>query len=334
MWFGSLQQRHHHRHVVAHVVAADLVRAVGQTARMRVAGRAQQQQRRTQRAAGDHDDVGGVAFVAPLAHAPARALTLRPDASVSRRDDIGVGQQREVGMRGPRGIDADHLRIGLGVDGARKAVERVAADARAVGGGAAVRVLVELDAERQMERVQPFARQDVVEFAGCAARARPADMGRARWTTARWGLRRAARARGTAPRPRCSTARTRRSPAARPARCRPCGAARRNRARAGAAARRHRPWSCRRRNNAGRDGTCCRRRRTRFPAPGRRRRRRRLSHPSCGASAAGSRRAPACRIRLPVPAQPLRQRRAARPAADDDHVVVVARRRHAEPCED
>ena len=165
-----LQQRHHDRHVVPHVVAPDLVRAVGQPVRMRVARGAQQQQGGAQRAAGDHHDVGRILLelvVADHMHAAdaaAGGVRLQPG-------DVGVGQQREIGVRGAGGIHADHLGVGLGVDRARKAVERVAADAGAVGGGAAVRVLVQLDAERQMERVQPLALPGCRSGPGCAARA-------------------------------------------------------------------------------------------------------------------------------------------------------------------
>ena len=52
-----LRQRHHRHVVVAHVVAPDLVRAVGEPVRMRVVRRPQQQQRRVQRAARHHDHV-------------------------------------------------------------------------------------------------------------------------------------------------------------------------------------------------------------------------------------------------------------------------------------
>ena len=59
-------QRHQDRLVVPHVVAPDLVGAVGKPVRMAVIGRSQQQQRRRQRAAGDDDDIGRV--VAPARH--------------------------------------------------------------------------------------------------------------------------------------------------------------------------------------------------------------------------------------------------------------------------
>ena len=61
-------------------------------------------------------------------------------------------------------VDADDLGVGFGVDGARETVERVASDAGAVGGGGAVRVLVELDAERKVEGVQPLAAEHVAEL--------------------------------------------------------------------------------------------------------------------------------------------------------------------------
>ena len=53
--------------------------------------------------------------------------------------------------------------VGLRVDRAREAIERIATNAGAVGGGAAVRVLIQLNAQRQMERVQSLALQDIAQ---------------------------------------------------------------------------------------------------------------------------------------------------------------------------
>ena len=76
---------------MAHVVAPDHVGAVGEAARMLVVRGAQQQRRRVDRAARDHDDVGGVAFrAAPFASHLRRAVTSRPDALVSSRDTYAL----------------------------------------------------------------------------------------------------------------------------------------------------------------------------------------------------------------------------------------------------
>ncbi len=78
--------------------------------------------------------------------------------------DVGAGQQGKVGVCRPCGVDADHLCVRFGVDGAGKPVERVAADTGAVGGGASVGVLVKLDAEGQVKRVKALAFEDVAEL--------------------------------------------------------------------------------------------------------------------------------------------------------------------------
>ena len=52
--------------MVAHVIAPDLVRAVGETLGVRFVGRAQEQERRGQCAAGNDDDVGGVDLLLPV----------------------------------------------------------------------------------------------------------------------------------------------------------------------------------------------------------------------------------------------------------------------------
>src|SRR5262249_17769152 len=55
-----------HRVDVAHVVTADDVRGISETARMTIGGGAQQQRRRIDRAAGRHDDVGAEHFFYPV----------------------------------------------------------------------------------------------------------------------------------------------------------------------------------------------------------------------------------------------------------------------------
>ena len=73
--------------------------------------------------------------------------------------DLRVGEQRHVGM-GQRRIDADDLRVALGVNQTREAVAGLAPDAAALG-----RVgFVQHDAERHVERAQPVGGQVVVQL--------------------------------------------------------------------------------------------------------------------------------------------------------------------------
>ena len=160
---GLLQDGHDDRHVVAHVVAADLAGAVGEAVRMVVIGGAEQEQGGAEGTAGDDDDVGGeIVFLAvtqhvDLADALAAGIGLEPG-------DEGAGEEDEVGVGGAGGVDAHDLAVGLGVDGAGEAVEGVAADAGAVGFGGAVRVLVELDAEGEVEGVEALLGQHLVQL--------------------------------------------------------------------------------------------------------------------------------------------------------------------------
>ena len=130
---------------------------------MLVIGRAKHQQGRGKRPAGRDHDVGRIVLDAAVAqhhHAldgPARRVGFQPG-------HVGAGEQGEVRVRLLRWIDADDLRVGLGVDRAWEAVERVAADARAICGGGAIRVLVQLDAERQVEGVEALALEDIAEL--------------------------------------------------------------------------------------------------------------------------------------------------------------------------
>ena len=123
--------------------------------------RAQHQLGRAQGAARHHDDVGGIAFHPAVAldvdvtHGAAVRRGLEP-----RR--IGLGQQRHVGEARQRRVDADDLGVRLAVEQAGEAVEGVAAHADAGGLGLAV-LLVEQDAERQVERMQPLRRPAVAE---------------------------------------------------------------------------------------------------------------------------------------------------------------------------
>jgi hypothetical protein len=171
---------HQDRVHVAHVVPPDHVGAVGEPARMPVAGRPQQQRRRVDRACRHHHHVRRVGFdrVAPLHHESRHLAAGR--AGLELRD-VGVGQQRHVRIREGR-VDRDHLRVGLGPHQARVAVAGLAADA-----ATAPRVaLVEHDAERDVEGAQAEPGPVVVQLleAGLVAH------GRMRVRRARGGIRR------------------------------------------------------------------------------------------------------------------------------------------------
>src|SRR5262245_10933646 len=143
---------------VTHVVAADDARAVRQPLRVAAARRSQEQRGGVDGAAGDHDDTARVRLL--------RAVPLH----VHRRDFAAAGtglEARDIGARDQGdvrvlegGIDADHLRVGLGVDEAREAVTGVAADALAPPGIA----VVAHDADGQRERLVPDPRQVVDEL--------------------------------------------------------------------------------------------------------------------------------------------------------------------------
>ena len=102
---------------MAHIVAANDARAVGETLGVRPIGRAQQQRRRIYRATGDDDDIAAIAF-----GAPSRCTTTSDACHRSVGLDAldkGAGQQRDIRM--PQGRrDADDLRIRLGLHQARK----------------------------------------------------------------------------------------------------------------------------------------------------------------------------------------------------------------------
>ena len=155
---GALGERQVHRVDVRHVMPSHDARAVRQALRMPVVRRAQEQRRRVDRAARDDYDVRRVRLrgaVAPHLDARHRAAR-RPGIEACH---VGVREQRDVGV-GERRIHAHHLGVGLGVDQARVAVARVAADAAA---GARI-ALVEHDAEGHVERPQPNAAEVVGEL--------------------------------------------------------------------------------------------------------------------------------------------------------------------------
>ena len=70
--------RHEDAHVVAHVVAPDLIRTVGKAVGMRRVRGAQEQERRGERTAGNHHEVGGVELLLPP-RVTCTAFTVRPE---------------------------------------------------------------------------------------------------------------------------------------------------------------------------------------------------------------------------------------------------------------
>ena len=269
---------------MAHIVTADHAGAVGEPVRMRPVGRAQQQRRRIDRAAGNDDDVAAIALdLAVAMHDHLRHLAagrIGLDAL-----DIGAGQQGDVRVPQCR-HHADDMRVGLGLHQTREPVAGGAADA-----GAVLRlVFVEHDADRQRERAVAGAFEIVRKLLD-ARLVRYRRVG-IRVVAGRLGRVAAAlyHGRDRAARPRCNTARDRGTTAAIPATCRRHGARRRNRARAIAAAPRRTSSYCRRPSSECRDGTACRRGRARSPAPCTGSRRTPLRCSNSAARAAGSRR--------------------------------------------
>ena len=110
-----------------HVVAADLVRAVGEAVRMRVARRGQEELGGVGRAARDDDDVGREAL--GLAAALDDDLgDLGPGSVRPELHDSRIREQRDVRML-ERGPHAEHVRVGLRVHEAGEPVAGRAADA-------------------------------------------------------------------------------------------------------------------------------------------------------------------------------------------------------------
>ena len=202
--------------VVEQVVAADLVRAVGQTlwdagrwrwsAAVSPSSRRRPRRRRCRR----------------------RTVARRPSITASDRGHGAARRRRSAACRtwalrsrvtfgwAMRGPDGDDLRVGLGVHQARESVAGRAADARAecrVG-------LVEQDPARCMKGCRPRFAQVVVQLldAGFVGHRRVA--GRGRCWAAPSGPRRGCRGPGRAVRPGCSRARSRGRRPARPGRCR------------------------------------------------------------------------------------------------------------------
>src|ERR1041385_3779528 len=124
--FGDGEQN---RIGVAHVVAADDVGGVGEAARVFVVGGAEEGGGGVNRAGGDDDDIGGVGFFFAVAFDFDFGDGAAGGVGVEALDQ-GVGQQGDIGVL-QGGVDADGLRIGLGIDEAGVAVAGGAADAGA-----------------------------------------------------------------------------------------------------------------------------------------------------------------------------------------------------------
>jgi hypothetical protein len=155
-------QSHEHRLVVTHVVASDLSRRIGQAVGMRSIRRAQQEQCGRQRSAGDNNDIRGVRFGVTL------ALNLDRGDCFSvhigqQAGHIGACDQREVGKRFERRIHAHDLRVGLAIEQARKAIERVTSNTNAGRRDFAI-VFVEQYPQRQMKRSQSVACKLIAQF--------------------------------------------------------------------------------------------------------------------------------------------------------------------------
>lgn len=123
----------------------------------------QQQHRGVHRAARHHHDVGAEARLRSVLHRR-DDLGDRAAAGVGLQPaDIGTGDHLHVVV--PQGgVDTDHLRVRLAAEQAGEAVHPVAADAHAVVGGAALRVLDEVHPDRQVEGVQPVVREVLAEL--------------------------------------------------------------------------------------------------------------------------------------------------------------------------
>ena len=89
----------------------------------------------------------------PSSRVATTPVTVRPDGVRLQALHVGAGHQGHV-VLGQHRVDADDLRVRLGVEQAREAVDPVAADARARPWPRARLRLLEVDPDRQVERVQ------------------------------------------------------------------------------------------------------------------------------------------------------------------------------------
>ena len=273
----------HRLAVVEHVVAPDLVGAVGETVGVPVVGRRQEQ-------------LGGVGGPARHDH----HIRGEPQALASVIDfhfgdggaggigvqpqDRRVGQHRDVRVL-QRRADAMDLGVGLGVQAGKGSRRRTRTARRCCRACSTRRASRRTARGTGGSRRQRGRRRAV----GFAARARAPGTGRAHSTSARSGLRRGRRARRRAARRACSRAPSRHTRSATPARCRRGGATRRSPLGAAGRARRRRAWSPHRRSSGPAVGTPCPWRRTRCRARCTGCRRRRPGPTSSGVREAASR---------------------------------------------
>ena len=145
--------RHDDAHLVAHIVASNLIGAVGEAVRMPLVGRAQQEQRGGKRSAGNHHRVGRIDF---LRSVPLHMNGVDPPTAriCPELRNIGVGQQRDIVVFREHRVDANHLRVRLAIQETREAIERGAAYAGAGRRRETVLLLVEQNAEREMEGLE------------------------------------------------------------------------------------------------------------------------------------------------------------------------------------
>ena len=234
-----------------HVVAPDLVRAVGEAVRVRVGGRGEQQLGAVRGPARDDDDVALQRLLASVdadhdaRDRGARGVGLEPDG-------LGAREEGHVWVL-ERGAHGDDLGVGFGVHEAREAVAVLTPHALAVGQVA----LVEQDPARRVERVEALLGEVVGQLLDPGlVRDRGERVGSAR---RRLGRILAARAVDLVELlRRCSTAPCPRRRSATPARSRRGAGARRSPPPAGDTARRRTAWSRRRRSSAPAAGTASR----------------------------------------------------------------------------
>src|SRR6516162_4732131 len=155
---GAFGNSHENGIDVPHVVPANDIGAVCESARVLVICRPKEQRCRVNRAARNYDDVGGILFrgSVPPNH---YIRDLAPARTGLQPLDISVGQQldaRELQRR----IHAHHMGIRLRVDQTRKTVTCFAANALAL-----MRIfLVEPDAKRYMKRLQSQASKVIAQL--------------------------------------------------------------------------------------------------------------------------------------------------------------------------
>ncbi len=129
-------------------MAADYVGAIGEAGGMLVIGGAQQQRGGIDGSGADYHDVASVAFDRAMA-LDHNCFYFPAGFAGFQFRNMRVGQQLHVGML-QRGIDGANLRVGLGVNQARKTIACAALDA----GTFARIIFIEHDAERHGKRIE------------------------------------------------------------------------------------------------------------------------------------------------------------------------------------